>query len=152
MNLKLAQYKPVPADVMVVLNDRGDRFELAHSDQFQGVDCKHETALASSVEVLPLSLTACEGKCFRVNDAGADDDASVQIYLMCENNSDQYNIVRRQNSLDTILNEDALPLRQAVNIVAACCAIDWQCLYDNPRDIETVCVSNAVAIMEALGE
>ena len=105
------------------------------------------------MDILPFSLTLySSAREHRVNDSGADDDSDVEIYLVQnKRNNHQFDIVRRCiGRSDTVLTDSPLLLGKACNVLAACKAIDWQCLVNNTGDIETVCVSNAAAIIESL--
>ena len=158
MKIKLAIFKPefnVIRDVMAVIENNGSHLVLTHPDELPKTETTWEIASSDVMDILPFSLTLySSAREHRVNDSGADDDSNVEIYLVQnKRNNHQFDIVRRcLGRSDAVLTDRPLSLGKACNVLAACRAIDWQCLVSNSGDIETVCVSNAAAIIEAFEE
>ena len=154
-NLDLVKFKPEFSnvrDVMAVIEDNGSHLVLTHPDDLSETRPGREIASLDVVDILSLSLSFNSStKEYRAIGSGADDNPDVEIHLVsCKQNNNHYDIVRHCDSRFTaVLTDGSLRLGKACNVLAACKAIDWQCLVSNTGDIETVCVSNAVAIIEA---
>ena len=153
-NLNLVKFKPEFSnvrDVMAVSEDNGSHLVLTNPDELSEARQGREIASLDAVEILSLSLSFnSTTKEYRVNDSGADDNSDVEIHLVpCKQNNNRFDIVRRCDGRSAaVLTDGSLRLGKACNVLAACNAIDWQCLVSNTGDIETVCVSNAVATIE----
>ena len=158
MQIKLAAFKPEFSSihgVMTVIENNGSHLILANPNELLKNKPTWEIASSDVMDILPFSLTLySSAREHRVNDSGADDDSDVEIYLVQnKRNNHQFDIVRRcLGRSDAVLTDRPLSLGKACNVLAACRAIDWQCLVSNSGDIETVCVSNAAAIIEAFEE
>jgi len=137
--------------VHAVVEDNGDHLVVSSLDDFFAEQPPREIVRKNTVDFLPLSLSmdGCERE-FRVDGVGADEDPSVEIFLVPSIQHSTYNIVRRYKGRDTVLNDGGLTLGRSCDVLAACEAINWQCLFSNIGDVETLCVSNAVAIEESL--
>jgi len=138
-------------DVMAVIEDNGSHLVLTNPDELSETRPGREIASSDVVDILPVSLSFNSStKEYRANGSGADDNPDVEIHLVpCKQNNNHFDIVRRCYSRSTaVLTDGSLRLGKACNVLASCSAIDWQCLVSNTSDIETVCVSNAVAIIE----
>ena len=157
-NLNLVTFKPEFSnvrDVLAVIEDNGCHLVLTYPDELSETRPGKELASLDVLDILPLSLTFNSStKEYRANGSGADDNPDVEIYLVQnKRNNHQFDIVRRcLGRSDAVLTDRPLSLGKACNVLAACRAIDWQCLVSNSGDIETVCVSNAAAIIEAFEE
>jgi len=153
-NLNLVKFKPEFSnvrDVMAVIEDNGSHLVLTHPDDLSETRPGREIASLDVVDILPLSLSFNSSTNeYRAIGSGADDNPDVEIYLVsCKQNNNHFDIVRRCDGQSAaVLTDGSLRLGKACNVLAACNAIDWQCLVSNTGDIETVCVSNAVAIIE----
>lgn len=155
MQISLAIFKQKYSavhDVLAVLEDNGDHLLVTSPDDLSGVALDQKLVRKDAVEILPLSLISCEHKNeYRIEGSGADANLDVEIYLVgSDQDNDKYDIVRRYKGQDIVLGDEALSLSRSCNVLAACSAIDWQCLFTNTGDIETVCLSNAVAIVEEI--
>lgn len=155
MKFDLVRFDPEfsnSAEVMVVIEDVVGHLVVDSPDRLDSV--QHEIVRTDTVEFLSLTLEKCKTasrkSVFRMHNSGADDDQSVEIWLMEKADSGCYDIVRRHGSADVVLNEDALSIGYAINILAECSAVKWRCDLNSARDVETVCVSNAMAIMSSL--
>ena len=152
MKIELATFKPefsVIRDVMAVIESNGSHLVLTHPDELPKTETSWEIASSDVMDILPFSMTLySSAREHRVNDADAE------IYLVHnKRNNYLFDIVRRCiGRSDAVLTDGPLSLGKACNVLAACRAIDWQCLVSNSGDIETVCVSNAAAIIEAFEE
>ena len=154
MRISLAMFKQeysTVQDVLAVLEVTADHLVVTPLDGFVAKQPLRETVRKNTVNFLPLSLSVCEREReFRVDGCRADEDLDVEILLVHSALEDTYDIVRRFKGCDTVLNDGALTLGHSCGVLAACEAIDWQCLFSNTGDIETVCISNATAIVEGL--
>ena len=138
-------------DVMAVVEDNGSHLVLTNPDELSETKPGREIASLDTVDILSLSLSFNSSTNeYRAIGSGADDNPDVEIHLVsCKQNNNHYDIVRRCDGRSAaVLTDGSLRLGKACNVLAACGAIDWQCLVSNTGDIETVCVSNAVAIIE----
>ena len=138
-------------DVMAVVEDNGSHLVLTNPDELSETKPGREIASLDVVDILSLSLSFNSSTNeYRAIGSGADENPDVEIHLVpCKQNNNRFDIVRRCDGRSAaVLTDGSLRLGKACNVLAACNAIDWQCLVSNTGDIETVCVSNAVATIE----
>jgi hypothetical protein len=157
MQYRLTVFRPEysnDSDVLLLVETDGSHMTLISPDDIPASKAKKRIVRADAVDILPFTLYATsptEG--YRVDGSGFDDNPDAELHLVNPDQiSSRYDIVRRYKGRDTLLTDGALSLGDACNVLAVCNAIDWQCLDSNTGDIETVCVSNAVALLEIYDE
>ena len=157
MQYRLTAFQPEylkGSDILLSTETDGSHMTLISPDDIPAFNTKKQIVRSDTVVILPVTLKPIPcTEDYRVYDSGFDDNSGAELYLVnLKQGANKYDIVRRYKGSDTVLTDGALSLGDACNVLAACNEIDWQCLDSNTGDIETVCVSNAVALLEIYDE